>query len=100
MAMKRRDFLKTAGAAGAFLGMPSVVSRSVFGANSPSERINVGFIGLGNQSRLDLPAFLGHPDVQVVAVCDVNKGSYGYLDPEHFLGREPGQKKVNDYYAE
>ena len=75
--------------------MPS----SVFGASAPSERINVGFIGLGNQSRIDLPAFLGHDDVQVVAVCDVNRGSNHYLRPQDFLGREPGQKKVNDYYA-
>lgn len=42
---------------------------------------------------------LRQPDAQVVAVCDVNRGSGGYARPEHFLGREPAQKKVNEYYA-
>ena len=39
------------------------------------------FIGLGNQSTVDLPAFLQHDDVQVVAVCDVNTASHGYRTP-------------------
>ena len=48
---------------------------------------------------MDLPAFLQQPDVQVVAVCDVNTASYGYRDPDQFLGRKPGQDSVNAYYA-
>ena len=44
-----------------------------------------------------MPAFLALPDVQVVAVCDVNTASYGYRDKEQFLGRKPGQDKVNAY---
>ena len=42
---------------------------------------------------------LRQADVRVVAVCDVNRGSHGYARPEHFLGREPGQKRVNEFYA-
>jgi hypothetical protein len=42
---KRRDFLKQT----AVLSIPLIVSSSVFGANAPSEQINVGFIGTGNQ---------------------------------------------------
>jgi predicted dehydrogenase len=96
----RRKFLRhTAGGAAAAWCLPAIVPSSVLGAAAPSNRINVAFIGLGNQSRIDLPAFLGHDDVQVVAVCDVNGGSTGYLRPTDFLGREPGQKKVNEYYA-
>src|SRR4051812_8546214 len=98
--MKRREFLRTAAGASAALGLPALVPGSAFGAYAPSERINVGFIGLGNQSTLDLPAFLQNPDVQVVAVCDVNTGSYGYNNPKHFLGRKPGLDTVNAYYAE
>jgi predicted dehydrogenase len=97
--MKRREFLKASAIAATGLGLSSLASRSIFGANSPSNRINVGFIGLGNQSTVDLPAFLQQPDVQVVAVCDVNKASHGYRDPNQFLGREPGKKRVEDYYA-
>jgi predicted dehydrogenase len=60
----------------------------------------VGFIGLGNQSTIDLPAFLNLPDVQVTAVCDVNTASYGYRDQKQFLGRKPGQDTVNAFYAQ
>jgi predicted dehydrogenase len=40
---------------------------------SPSERLNLGFIGVGTMGRGHLGAFLGMNDVQVVAVCDVVK---------------------------
>ena len=91
----RRDFLR----ATAMLAAPLLLPASVFGQNAPSNRINVGIIGCGNQSTVDLPAFLGHDDVQVMAVCDVNTASYGYKDKKQFLGRKPGQEKVNAYYA-
>ena len=68
-------------------------------ATAPSNRINVAVIGNGNQSTLDLPAFLQQDDVQVVAVCDVNTASHGYRTPEQFLGRKPAQEKVDAYYA-
>ena len=97
--MRRREFLKTAIGASAACGAASLVPRSVFGAHAPSNRINVGIIGLGNQSQVDLPAFLEQDDVQVVAVCDVNTASHGYLTPKQFLGRKPGQDAVNAYYA-
>lgn len=92
----RRAFLRMAGAA---MAAPYVVPASVFGSDAPSKRINVTLIGAGNQSRVDLPAMLRLEDVQVVAVCDVNKGSHGYANPQHFLGREPVRKQVDDFYA-
>jgi len=92
----RRQFLQASAAAGV---APLVVSHSVFGAKAPSNRLNLALIGAGNQSRVDLPSVLRFHDVQVVAVCDVNKGSYGYARPEHFLGREPVGNSVNEYYA-
>jgi predicted dehydrogenase len=99
--MKRREFLKAAGTGAAAVAItgPSIVPGSVFGAYAPSNRINVGFIGLGNQSTIDLPAFLNNDDVQVVAVCDVNTASYGYRDAKQFLGRKPGQESVEKHYA-
>ncbi len=76
-----------------------IVPASVLGANAPSNRIHVGFIGCGNQSTIDLPAFLGHEDCQVLAVCDVNTASHGYRTPDQFLGRKVAQDKVNAHYA-
>lgn len=96
----RRDFLKTSAAAVGAAAAPYIVPARVLGASAPSNRINVGFIGNGNQCTIDLPAFLGQPDVQVLAVCDVNTASYGYKSPDQFLGRKPAQDKVNAFYAE
>ena len=95
----RREFLKRIGGAVGVVGTPSLVPATVFGANAPSNRIHVALIGCGNQSRGDLPGVMRYDDVQIVAVCDVNKGSYGYARPEHFLGREPVRQKVDEYYA-
>ena len=97
--MKRRQFLKTTVSAATALSLPSLVPSRVLGATAPSNRVQVGFIGLGNQSQVDLPAFLQQPDVQVLAVCDVNTASHGYLTAKQFLGRKPGQDAVNAYYA-
>jgi predicted dehydrogenase len=86
----RRLFLKQSLA----VAVPLVVSPSVFGATAPSERINVGFIGTGNQGMGMLKRFLARDLGNVLAVCDVNEGSYGYKEPEHFYGREPAKKMV------
>ena len=95
--LTRRNFI--AAASTAFM-VPTIVPSSVFGANAPSNRINIAQIGCGNQSRADLPGMLRLADAQVVAVCDVNKASGGYARKEHFLGRDPAQKKVNEHYAQ
>jgi hypothetical protein len=83
--LTRRSFL----AAGAALAAPYVVPGSVLGAAAPSNRITLGCIGTGNQGVNDMRGFLQNEDAQVVAVCDVNTGSYGYKTAEQFLGREP-----------
>jgi predicted dehydrogenase len=95
----RRQFLGYAGAALGAAAVPAVVPATIFGQTAPSNRIHVGFIGCGNQSTIDLPAFLGQDDAQVLAVCDVNTASHGYRVPEQFLGRKPAQEKVDAYYA-
>lgn len=96
----RRTFTKAGAAAAlAAFGAPYLVRSSVFGANAPSNRITVGCIGTGNQGIQDLRDFIRNDDVQVLAVCDVNTGSHGYVRPSQFLGREPARKEVQAYYA-
>lgn len=108
-AITRRKLLRDAACtAAAICGAPTIVPSSVFGALAPSNRINVAFIGLGTQSTALVPNFLKQPDVQAVAVCDVNTDSrgYGYRKGGGFKGgklrggRKPGQDRVNAYYAE
>jgi predicted dehydrogenase len=69
----RRRFLKGAGVAAGGMMFPSIVPSSVFGANAPSNRIVMGAIGTGSQGTGDLRGFLGKPEVQMAAVCDVDK---------------------------
>ena len=74
--LTRRRFLKTATVAGAVCAATTVVPASALGADgrpAPSERIHVGMIGLGRQAKFyNIRQFLEMPEVQVVAVCDVD----------------------------
>ena len=99
MRLTRRKFLRRIAGTAAACCVPAIVPASVLGALAPSNRIHVGMIGMGNQSTVDLPAFLQQDDVQMVAICDVNTASHGYCTPQQFLGRKPGLDAVNAYYA-
>ncbi len=71
--LHRRGFLKAvAGSVAApFLVRPSVLGlgRSV----APSERIGVGFVGIGRMGQGHVRCFLGYPQAQVLAVADVDR---------------------------
>src|SRR5271157_2117560 len=73
----RRQFLRrAAGVAGASLAFPCIVPSSALGldgAVAPSDRITLGFIGVGTMGQAHLRPFIYQPDVQVVAVCDPNR---------------------------
>ncbi|MBE3071240.1 MAG: Gfo/Idh/MocA family oxidoreductase, partial [Planctomycetes bacterium] len=71
--VSRRTFLKSLLAAGA---APYVVSAAALGADgrpAPSDRIVMGFVGVGGQGTGDMGGFLGFKEVQAVAVCDVDR---------------------------
>src|SRR5215813_14449572 len=76
--VSRRHFLgKSAGAALAF----SIVPRHLLGGPGfvpPSDKVNIAFIGVGAQGLRVMLHFLKEPDVQGVAVCDVNKSGSDY----------------------
>jgi predicted dehydrogenase len=87
----RRRFLKQASAA---IAAPTVIGATAFSADAPSNRVNVAFIGTGNQGMGMLKRFLAADLGNVLAVCDVNEGSLGYKEPEHFYGRVPAKQLV------
>ena len=89
--LSRRSFLMTSAAAAT---LPSVVT-----AQSKTDRLQVAYIGVGNQGMGLLKRFLQFDLGDVVAVCDVNRGSYGYKQDDHFYGREPARTMVNDHVA-
>ena len=70
MKVTRRSFVKSA----AVVGLPMIIPASVLGQNAPSNRINIGMIGMGRQAKqYNLGQFLGSQDTRVVAVCDVDR---------------------------
>jgi len=72
--MKRRDFLKGVAAAS---GLAALGARgSALGAEgtvAANDRLGVGVIGIGMMGQGHLGWALGHPAVQVLAVCDVDR---------------------------
>ncbi len=97
--INRREFLTSSAViASSAVVLPQVLPSSVFGAEAPSHRITMGFIGVGNQGTGDMRGFLQDNRVQVVAVCDVNRESKGYWS-NALGGREPAKRIVNEYYS-
>jgi len=88
-ASSRRDFVKRTVALGAAFAVPSVVTRPVFGAAAPSNRVNVGQIGCGGISHYHIGYLGGMPDVRIVAVADAYKSR-----------REASAAKLTKQYGE
>ena len=64
--LSRRSFLQSAAVAAPLLWVRSAHA-------APSEKLTLGFIGVGTMGRGHLNGFLGRDTVEVVAVCDVVK---------------------------
>jgi predicted dehydrogenase len=84
----RRHFLSTTAVAAA---APYFVSSKALGAGdevAPSEKITLGVVGIGPRCTYDLTAMLKLPDVQCVAIADVQQSR-----------RDAGKKLVDDHYG-
>ncbi|MHC4505872.1 MAG: hypothetical protein ACYTFI_21430, partial [Planctomycetota bacterium] len=74
--ISRRQMLRRVGLA---LAAPMVVPSTVLGKESPSNRINLGMVGVGRQGRnINLRTLVHmrekkYGGVQIVAVCDVDR---------------------------
>ncbi|KAA6300163.1 MAG: Glucose--fructose oxidoreductase [Candidatus Ordinivivax streblomastigis] len=70
----RRDFLKKTASAGiGLIVAPTIVPASIFGANAPSNRINIGAIGTGRISRVhDMPGVLQYDFARIIAAADLD----------------------------
>ncbi|MCC6489587.1 MAG: Gfo/Idh/MocA family oxidoreductase [Candidatus Hydrogenedentes bacterium] len=95
----RRRFL--AATAASVVG-PMIVPASALGLGgrlAPSDRIVMGVIGVGGQGDRDMRSLMGLPDVQMVAVCDVDSGSENY-ERGWYRGRSQAVSAIKDYYAQ
>ncbi len=85
--LSRRDVLRR----GAAVAAPWFIPRAVLGSarrSAPSERITLGLIGVGNMGSAHLSAFLGYREVQIVAICDVDRTK-----------RRRACRQVNEHYG-
>jgi predicted dehydrogenase len=95
--LTRRDLLqRSVGsvAAGALLAAPTFVPSAALGDDkraAPSARVTLGVIGIGPRGTYDLKAMLQLPDVQCLAVCDVQaarRDAAKKLVDEHYKSRD------------
>jgi len=106
----RRGFLRRSAALAAG---PYVVSSAVLGkdgAVAPSERITLGFIGVGAMGRGHVACCVHHNDAQVLAVCDVDRWrrdhakaiveqAYGRQESRRGYGRCRAYRDLRDLLA-
>jgi len=89
---RRSALRRTALAAASAVAAPLIVPASALGRNGlvpPSERLNLGMIGMGLMMGGHLGTMLGHSGVQVRAVCDVKTDK-----------REQARQQVEARYAD
>ena len=92
--LSRRRFLRHATVFSAAATTPSFLPLSALGADgrpAPSNRVTIACVGFGGEGTKNLNAFLGQPDAQVVAVCDVDPNRR-----EFARGRVNGKYQNND----
>lgn len=102
--ISRRTFL-----GGIAAGTTFTLPRIAFGGKShtsPSDKTTLALIGMGGQGHVNLFNFLQMDQVQVVAVCDVNREGGGYISwnwmqgkDRKLGGREPARQLVDEHYA-
>ena len=104
--LSRRRLLGGAAAGAAF----AIVPRHVLGGPgqpAPSDKIALAGVGMGGQGVQNMAALGRLPEVQVVAVCDVNREGGGYLSwnwgqgrKRNVAGREPARRMIDKLYAD
>ena len=100
--LNRRKFIKLSATAGtSVIAVPTIISSCARGKDgnvAPSDRINLAFIGSGNQAMNDIRDFITDKRVQITGICDVNRQSTGYWSGV-VGGRDIGINLVNGYYS-
>ena len=65
----RRSFLRSTTTAGAAISLTALQYSRVYGANS---RLGIASVGTGGKGWSDLNGVAGSPNVQVIALCDID----------------------------
>src|SRR5665647_245613 len=86
----RRDFIKNSGSASVGIGLAASFSGTL-AACAPSDKIRVGLVGCNGMGFADLTAFLGNPQVECIALCDIDESVLNRraADVEKIRGKKP-----------
>ncbi|UCF39354.1 MAG: Gfo/Idh/MocA family oxidoreductase [Acidobacteriota bacterium] len=87
----RRHFLRTSAAAVTAVSAPAIVPSHALGrggAMTPGDKISLGVIGIGSRCRYVLKSMLNQPDIQCVAIADVQASR-----------RDQGKAMVDEFYG-
>ena len=81
--LSRRRFIKTAAASA--LAAPFIIRCSSGGKTSKDNILQHACIGVGGMGWSDLQKFREHPNVKIVAICDVDAGNLKKALPIQYL---------------
>lgn len=98
-AISRRKFLDYAASSAAAF---AIVPRYILGGKTyvaPSDRLNIAIIGTGGQGINNMKDLLRYPDIQIIAICDVNEQSdYSQTYYGGTAGRFPALAVLKNHY--
>lgn len=104
--LNRRRFLQNTLVASLFTILPTR-ARGGVGQISPNDKTTLACIGMGGRGYQNLRTFLRFDEIQVIAVCDVNRESDGYISWDwekgkatKISGREPARRRVDEFYSD
>jgi len=86
----RRDFIKKSGSASLSIGLAASFSETM-ASGAPSDKIRVGLVGCNGMGFADLSTFLGNPQVECIALCDIDESVLNKraADVEKIRGKKP-----------
>jgi len=101
--ISRRGFLRTGAAAAGAVAFPYIIPGRALGLDghiAPSERITMASIGLGGQGTYDTRALMSQPEVQYIAVSDVDakhRAAGAQMLIEHYKKRDDADVAIDQY---
>jgi len=105
--LRRRQFLRLAASTTAAVALAPRHVLGGAGQVAPGSKITLAGIGTGGQGMQNRAALQQFPEVQIVAVCDVERQGNRYLSwnwsqgkEERWCGREPARRAVESAYGE
>ncbi|MFY0689349.1 MAG: Gfo/Idh/MocA family oxidoreductase [Cyclobacteriaceae bacterium] len=95
--MKRRNFVKSSTLAASAVSIASAPASHLFRYRSPNAKLNVGVIGCNGMGWSNTNSILKMDDVDLVAICDVDKGVIDQRLVDYKKLRKNKPKVYGDY---